>query len=203
MERGILKALSPIIWGSRKGAVARRKLLAMRVHVLTDGIGKVIGQSIGAIGFRKGYFRGGADDTRVAEVFNVWCHVVKRGIGAVVKVDDDYVFLAARCLEDAFYYFHSRAIDHFLFDVARKAGVEVANSMDCEGGKCCECSDVYEIKVIVAECRELRELRRVAGREVKQYAGYTDDGCELFVRDQLEEIFDKELYCVHDGSVAL
>lgn len=64
-----------------------------------------------------------------------------------------------------------------------------------------DADEVHPVHVFVAVCPQLDELRRQAGREVKEYPGYADGGCELFVGEEFFEFTAKGVECFHGGSV--
>lgn len=186
----------------------RRKQVAMFVQVLPGFKCEVEGESVGAVegaevielGLR--HVRGGADESQAIKALHGWLHVVEEGIRPIVKDGKDYILLAVRSLEAALYFFFLRAIEKHVLEAARKAGVEVVEPMDDEGGESHGRDEVYVVHVIVAICPQLGELRRVAGREMQQCACYADDGCEVFARDEFDAMLEKELDDFHGGSVA-
>lgn len=181
--------------------VERRELFSMRVHVLTDGVGEVVGEFVDAAGVSGCDVGSRADDAYASQEFHRWCHVVQRRVGKVVKLEDDFVFVAARCFKDALYYFYHRAIEGPLLAAVRKTGVEVADGADNQGGECNYGDEVYVMDVLVAVCPQFRELRRRCKREVQPYVGYADCGCEFFTREELMQVFEDVLDEGHDGSI--
>ncbi len=140
------------------------EFVAMRVHVLPD-LQKKIGRMYD------------------------WLHWVEGRIREMVEVNEDYVLLVAARLEYAFYSFFNRTVHPYVLHAAAHMREEAKRAGDGEGSEGEEADGVREVKVIVAVCPQIGELRKVSRRDVEKKPCSGDDGCELFTRDEAEGIF--------------
>ncbi len=173
-----------LVWCEVGDEVAGGELVAMRVHVLTDGVGDVTGDEGESVEGASGDVRGVAEDAGFSEGFYRWLQGVELRVREVVEVDEDYVFLAVAGLAYAFYCFHARTVERAVLALARKEGVSVNGELDNEGSGGEGADKIHCCHVFVAVCKQLGELRRVCKREPKDDPRYADDGCELFVGEQ-------------------
>lgn len=175
-------------------------------HVLPGKVSELVGQEVcGGSGGVGGNVAGGFDDCCGVEHYGEWCVGVKRGVRLVVEEGEECVVLAVRSLEDALYFFLCQVSKPgdacgLFEDVVRF--VQECNEQGQEEAGCGKDADeVHPVHVFVAVCPQLDELRRQAGREVKEYPGYADGGCELFVGEEFFEFTAKGVECFHGGSV--
>ena len=180
------------------------EVLSVCFHVLPGVAGELVGAGVDACGGVGVHVAGcGADDCGGGEEDGEWCAGVKHGVGLVVEAGEECVVLAARCLEDAFYFFLCQVAKpgaaQGLFYECVKGCYEVHK--EACGGE--DADGVHPVHVFVAVCPKLDELRRKAGREVKECPGYADGGCELFVGKDFFKFFEDcgEPCGFHAGSV--
>lgn len=175
-------------------------------HVLPGSEGELVGAAVGS-GVEGAVCEGraGGDESLRLKDFYGWCVGVKQAVRRVVEEDEEFVLLAVRSLENAFYCFLCqptipRSACGLFEDTVRK--VKECNEQGKDepgGGK--DADEVHPVHVFVAVCPQLVELRRQAGREVEEYPCYADGGCELFVGKEFFGFAEVSHEVSHGGSV--
>ena len=145
-------------------SLSRGEIVAMRVHVLPDCPEQIEG-------------------------VHDWLCWVEWRIREMVEVNEDYVLLVAARLEYAFYCFFNRTVRPYVLHAAAHMREEAKRAGDGEGSEGEKADGVREVKVIVAVCPQIGELRKASRRDVEKDPCSGDDGCELFTRDEAEGVF--------------
>lgn len=137
----------------------------------------------------------GLDDTKGLKLLDAMLERIEAYFSPRVATEfkQQVLIAAVRTLEDAFYVFYdgllARKVATRFYPYAilgeqplpqkREQGNEQASK-----GKGGEYID--ELTVIVYELGDLRELRRILGREMESYPAYADCGCELLTAQDLD-----------------
>lgn len=167
-----------------------RLMPAMRIHVLPGKVSKIEGSFVD---FEvSGLSDPGAANKMVGhQAHDEWVIRVAQAVRLIVKEHEQFVVIAFRSLEDALYFFYCRSFEVDLADSWLKESACRREKGNDQTGCGKQADHVDQIHLIVVECRELDELRRVCNRDVEKYPGYADCGCELFTAEQFKSLLNE------------